>query len=228
MNGFARNKLTAFKTVVDLISRRGYVRQLRWQASFVQVRVRTGPARYLLPLCMAMMGLTGTELTSSLTAQSSVGAADVPQKVLASEKENLAPAPAKVVVKPIARDEEIRQRLQSVFDATGWFTDPKVEVEEGVVFINGRSETDELKKWAGDLARNTQDVVAVANRMEVSEPSIWDFSPAWNGMLILWRDFIHSAARQGTQAQSSRIVPVPKPSASRRIFCTRNAVPEAA
>ncbi len=34
--------------------------------------------------------------------------------------------------------------------------------------------------------------------------------------------------RQGTQAQSSRIVPVPKPSASRRIFCNRNAVPEAA
>jgi hypothetical protein len=50
----------------------------------------------------------------------------------------------------------------------------------------------ELKKWAGDLARNTQDVVAVANQMEVIEPSVWDFRPAWSGLLILWRDFIGS------------------------------------
>jgi small conductance mechanosensitive channel len=103
-----------------------------------------------------------------------------------------AAAPAKVDVKPVARDEEIRKRLQSVLDATGWFTDPQVRVEEGVVFLNGRVETDELKKWAGDLARNTQDVVAVANRMEVPEPSVWDFRPAWSGLLVLWRDFIRS------------------------------------
>ena len=54
------------------------------------------------------------------------------------------------------------------------------------------AQTDDLKKWAGDLARNTQDVVAVANRMEVLEPSVWDFSPAWGGLLVLWRDFIRS------------------------------------
>ena len=120
------------------------------------------------------------------------GATENPQKVSAPEKEDLTPAPAKVDVKPLARDEEIRTRLQSVLDATGWFTDPEVRVEEGVVFLKGQSETDELKKWAGDLARNTQDVVAVANRMEVPEPSVWDFGPAWSGLLVLWRDFIRS------------------------------------
>ena len=147
---------------------------------------------YLLLLIAAMFGCISGALTSSLMAQSSVGAVDGPQKVSASERENLAPAPAKVGVNPVARDEEIRKRLQSVFDATGWFTDPRVEVREGVVFLNGGSETDELKKWASDLARNTQDVVAVANRMEVIEPSVWDFSPAWDGLLVLWRDFIRS------------------------------------
>jgi small conductance mechanosensitive channel len=101
-------------------------------------------------------------------------------------------APSKVDVKPVARDEEIRQRLQSVLDATDWFTAPEVRVEEGVVFLQGRVASDELKKWAGDLARNTQDVVAVANRMEVAEPSVWDMSPAWSGLLALWRDFIRS------------------------------------
>jgi len=112
------------------------------------------------------------------------------QKQPAPNKEELPAAPTKVDVKPVARDEEIGKRLQNVLDATGWFTDPEVRVEEGVVFLSGRTETDELKKWASDLARNTQDVVAVANRMEVSEPSAWDFSPAWSGLLGLWRDFV--------------------------------------
>ena len=131
-------------------------------------------------------------LSTTLVAQSPERAADTPSRVSAHEKEDLAPATAKVDIKPVARDEEIGKRLQSVLDATGWFIEPRIEVREGVVFLNGGAETDELKKWAGDLARNTQDVVAVANRMEVLEPSVWDFSPASSGLLVLWRDVIRS------------------------------------
>ncbi len=134
-------------------------------------------------------------LTATAVAQDPIDKpdkADAPKKLPAPGKEDLSPAPAKVDVKPVARDEEIRKRLQSVLEATGWFTDPQVRVEEGVVFLNGRTESDELKKWAGDLARNTQDVVAAANRMEVPEPSVWDFGPAWGGLLVLWRDVIRS------------------------------------
>jgi small conductance mechanosensitive channel len=130
--------------------------------------------------------------TSSLRAQPPAGEVDAPRKAAASEQDDLAQAPVKVDVNPVAHDEEIRQRLQNVLEATGWFTDPQVEVREGVVLLRGRTETEELKKWAGDLARNTQDVVAVANRMEVLEPSVWDFSPAWSGLLALWRDIIRS------------------------------------
>lgn len=107
-------------------------------------------------------------------------------------KEELSLAPAKVDVNPVARDEEIRQRLQRVLDATDWFTAPEVRVEEGVVFLKGRVASDELKKWAGDLARNTEGVVAVANRMEVAQPSIWDFGSAWHGLTALWRDLLRS------------------------------------
>jgi small-conductance mechanosensitive channel len=128
----------------------------------------------------------------TVMAQEPVGKVGEVKKAPAPGKEELSPAPAKVDVKPVARDEEIRKRLQNVLDATGWFTEPKVKVEEGVVFLKGGTESDELKKWAGDLARNTQDVVAVANRMEVTEPSVWDFAPAWSGVLALWRDFIRS------------------------------------
>jgi small-conductance mechanosensitive channel len=124
-------------------------------------------------------------------AQEPLGRTGDPGKLPAPAKEELLAA-ATVDVKPVARDEEIQSRLQSVLDATGWFTGPQVRVEEGVVFLSGWTQTDDVKKWAGDLARNTQGVVAVANRMEVLDPSVWDFRPAWSGLLMLWRDFIRS------------------------------------
>lgn len=103
---------------------------------------------------------------------------------------DLALAPSQIDVKPVAHDAEIRKRLQSVMEATGWFTDAEVRVDQGVVFLNGKTSSTELKKWAGDLAHNTQDVVAVVNRIEVTQPSVWDLGPAWSGLRTLWRDSI--------------------------------------
>lgn len=147
---------------------------------------------YKLFLQAVLLGTVYSLLTSTVMAQEPVGKPGEPQKLTAPAKEELSPAPVKVDVNPVARDGEILKRLQSVLDATDWFTDPQVRVEEGVVFLNGRVASEELKKWAGDLARNTQDVVAVVNRMEKIEPPVWDFRPASSGLLILWRDFIRS------------------------------------
>ncbi len=159
----------------------------------------------LLPMMAMISSANGAFVTpanaQSISSQSigsqsigsqATGASEGPQRALDSAQDDLASAPTKVDINPVARDDEIRKRLENVYEATGWFTNPQVEVREGVVFLNGLSETDELKKWAGDLARNTQDVVAVANRMEVLEPSVWDFSQAWSGLLGLWRDFVRS------------------------------------
>lgn len=106
--------------------------------------------------------------------------------------DQLSTAATKVDVRPGVRDDEILARLQSVFKATGRFQGTHVEVTDGVVFLAGNVENDELKNWATDLAQNTQDVVAVLNRMEVMDPSIWDFSPAWRGLTTLWRDVVRS------------------------------------
>jgi small-conductance mechanosensitive channel len=113
-------------------------------------------------------------------------------KPSAPKQEELSLAPAQVAVQPIAHDAEIRQRLQSVMEATGWFDAPAVKVVNGVVFLGGRAESDAIRQWAGDLARNTQDVVAVANRIELTQPSAWDFQGAWDGLAGLARDFISS------------------------------------
>ena len=93
-------------------------------------------------------------------AQDPGGKASLPQNLSGPGTEDLSLAPAKVDVTPVAHDEEIRTRLQSGLEATDWFTDPHVRVQDSVVFLNGQVSSEELKTWAGDLARNTQDVVA--------------------------------------------------------------------
>lgn len=50
----------------------------------------------------------------------------------------LSPVAARVDIEPVARDEQIRERLERILVATGWFTNPTIRVEEGVVFLRGR------------------------------------------------------------------------------------------
>lgn len=99
-------------------------------------------------------------------------------------------APDKVEVRPVAPDEVIAERLRRILEATGWFADVEVKVDEGVVFLRGSAQTAEVKTWAGNLARRTEGVVAVVNHMEVEKPPITDFSPAMEGLRELWRDII--------------------------------------
>ena len=101
-------------------------------------------------------------------------------------------APERVEIEPTARDEQIQQRLVNILEATGWFENPQVQVQEGVVFLKGRTENEEFKTWAGNLARNTQDVAAVVNQIELIQPSIWDIGPAITGLRELWRGLVRS------------------------------------
>lgn len=153
-----------------------------------------GAAWRLLATAVRGVALCGV-LTFAVIAQGAQEEQDsAPQmhRTASGGSEERSAVPATVEVTPVARDEEIGRRLQSVLDATGWFTGARVRVDAGVVFLSGQTETEELRKWAGDLARNTQAVVAVANRIEVPKPSVWDMRPAWAGLLALWRDFVHS------------------------------------
>jgi len=153
---------------------------LRSSLWFRRSLVRRATCQRPRVLRAALLGfLWWSALATAVMAQE---AATGPQDQAPPNKEDLSLAPTKVDVQPVAHDEEIRKRLQSVLEATGWFTDPQVQVRDGVVFLSGLTETDEIKKWAGDLARNTQDVAAVANRIELSGPSVWDFRGARSGL----------------------------------------------
>ncbi|MDP1836687.1 MAG: mechanosensitive ion channel family protein [Chlamydiales bacterium] len=96
-------------------------------------------------------------------------------------------------MKPLALDHEISDRLKNILKSTGWFIRPEVHVKDGVVFLEGGTGKDEYKKWASDLARNTQDSVAVVNHIHVMPPSIYeDFDPVIDGLMEQWRAFLRT------------------------------------
>jgi small conductance mechanosensitive channel len=94
----------------------------------------------------------------------------------AGETEVAAPEQA-VAVEPGARDEAIQTRIARILNATGWYRDVEVVVDEGIVFLDGVTALEERQQWARDVARRTEDVVAVVNRIEVREEVNWDLAP---------------------------------------------------
>jgi len=93
----------------------------------------------------------------------------------------------RIEVQPVSSDEAIDRRLTRIFEATGWFSDVSVQVQEGVAFLDGRADSADHRAWAGELGRKTSDVVAVVNRIQVVEGSPWDFSPALYELQLLWK-----------------------------------------
>lgn len=83
-----------------------------------------------------------------------------------------------VAVEPTASDVRIGRRIQDIFEATGWFREPRVRVRDGVAFLSGVAESDYHKKWARDLSAKTDGVVAVVNNINVVRTVSWSFEPA--------------------------------------------------
>lgn len=90
-------------------------------------------------------------------------------------------APAQqVAVDPGVSDAAIGIRLENILSATGWYENTVVNVDEGVVFLDGQAGTDAHRKWARDLAQKTDGVVAVVNRITIDEEPVWSVTPALN------------------------------------------------
>jgi small-conductance mechanosensitive channel len=144
------------------------------------------------PLTAWLLGCILFQVHPSAMAQTPPVSGDRPSAQSSPARDEVSPVAARVDVEPVARDDQIRERLKRILIATGWFNDPRVRVEEGVVFLRGGAESEELKKWAGTLAGKTQGVAAVANQMSVKQSSIWDFSSARSGLSSLRRDIVHA------------------------------------
>lgn len=134
-------------------------------------------------LCCAVITLT------PVAAQQLGGSDERPAPPKALDRPE---APGRVEVQPAAKDDEIKQRIADILKATSWFVEPQVTVQEGIVFLRGTTEDNESKQWAGDLAKNTEGVVAVVNQIEVAPTTVWDFDPALEVLNDLTRGFVGS------------------------------------
>jgi small conductance mechanosensitive channel len=143
--------------------------------------VRRGVAALGIALVLGACATGAAQTPAAQQVPSSQGAQDTPST-----------AQGGLDLKPTARDDEIRARLQRVLEATGWFTAPRVRVQEGVVFLSGAAATDTLRTWAGSLAGKTEGVSAVVNRIEVPTPSAWDFSSGQSALANLWHDAVRA------------------------------------
>ena len=119
-------------------------------------------------------------MTRILFALCAVFALSVPalsQEASSDGQDVTSPSQA-VSVEPTARDEQIADRIVGILRSTGWYKFSRVEVKDGIVFLDGRTTNADHKRWARDLASQTQDVVAVVNRIQVVQEANWSFAPA--------------------------------------------------
>jgi small conductance mechanosensitive channel len=103
------------------------------------------------------------------------------------------PVAGRVAVAGVTEDHEIAARLNRILAATGWFEKPEVRVEQGVVSLTGSTGDERHREWATDLARRTEDVVAVVNRIEVRVPAAQLWTPAVQGLKSMWTGLLRSS-----------------------------------
>lgn len=109
-------------------------------------------------------------------------------EVPVTDKEELAPGPKEIAVTGVTADAAIERRITRILERSEWFRQVVVDVKEGIVILGGVTSDSAYKRWAEAVASQTEDVVAVVNRIEVVTD--WDFSPALDASVDLWRRFI--------------------------------------
>ncbi len=91
------------------------------------------------------------------------------------------------------RDDQIAARIQAILKATGWYDDARVEVQDGIVFLDGTATSSKRQDWARDLAAKTDGVVAVVNRLTVAQEADFSIDPAVSELRNLWDKTVAAA-----------------------------------
>lgn len=99
-----------------------------------------------------------------------------------------------VNVNSVTSDDAIRNRIERILTAAKAFSDVQVEVDEGIVFLEGTAAEGSDLEWATAVSRRVEDVVAVVNNMTVQELVALDVdrstSHVRDSLRSLWRDFL--------------------------------------
>ena len=125
--------------------------------------------------------ITGLFLSLAPSVKADVPA---PQPLVGNSDKNVSKP---VLVEPVAEDNAIADRIKRILLSTDWFQAPSVTARDGVVFLDGKTKTQERKRWAEALAENTQGTVAVVNRIAVENDIGSTFGQAGDEFERLYR-----------------------------------------
>jgi len=106
--------------------------------------------------------------------------------------QNLQDTEQTIDVKDTVQDQAIAQRLQRILTSSGRFNGIDVQVEEGIVYLKGETQSTEFKDWAEKLVQRTEGVIAVINQLDVDDEAAWSFQPAVNETVSLYHDFVRT------------------------------------
>lgn len=100
-----------------------------------------------------------------------------------------------VAVDDVVDDSAIRDRLTKIYDAAanaGWLDETKVILNSGIVTLQGQADTNDHRQWAENVARKTEDVVAVINEISISSEVDFESTKdvVANSLDSLWTDFL--------------------------------------
>jgi small-conductance mechanosensitive channel len=99
-----------------------------------------------------------------------------------------------VNVNRVTADEAIQSRISRILNASRSFTEVEVQVDEGLVFLEGVANQPTDVEWATSVSRRVEDVVAVINNMTVQEVVTLDVDKSSmhvrDSLRALWRDFL--------------------------------------
>ncbi|WP_154224483.1 mechanosensitive ion channel family protein [Marinicella rhabdoformis] len=83
-----------------------------------------------------------------------------------------------IAVKQPVEDQAIQQRLENIITASEWIQNAEVEVNHGIVVLNGTTNKETHRQWVESLTNKTDGVIAVINKVEVINDSSWNLEPA--------------------------------------------------
>lgn len=80
-------------------------------------------------------------------------------------------------VSDLVSDRDIEERIGEILAASRWFNDTRVQVNEGIVIIEGATSFLDKVDWAESIALRTEGVIAVINRVDYKPESAWTLKP---------------------------------------------------
>jgi len=77
----------------------------------------------------------------------------------------------------IESDDMINQRITRILKASEWFYELDVQTNSGIVTLNGKTLETSHKDWAEKISGQTENVVAVINKLVIAKPNPWSLTP---------------------------------------------------